>query len=147
MAWRNSSSRGEPPSWRLIEHHSIIYATYKMFGATVPPSLVKMSPELLEEKAGEAEAFLRSLASRHRLMILCSLLDGELSVTDLGERLGLTQSNLSRHLATLRDEGLVGTRREKTTIFYRITSERVLPILTELYALFCAGDEAESRES
>ena len=54
MAWRNSSSRGEPPSWRLIEHHSIIYATYKMFGATVPPSLVKMSPELLEEKAGEA---------------------------------------------------------------------------------------------
>jgi hypothetical protein len=43
--------------------------------------------------------------------------------------------------------GLVGTRREKTTIFYRITSERVLPILTELYALFCAGDEAESRES
>ena len=114
MAWRNSSSRGEPPSWRLIEHHSIIYATYKMFGATVPPSLVKMSPELLEEKAGEAEAFLRSLASRHRLMILCSL---------------------------------VGTRREKTTIFYRITSERVLPILTELYALFCAGDEAESRES
>ena len=76
MAWRNSSSRGEPPSWRLIEHHSIIYATYKMFGATVPPSLVKMSPELLEEKAGEAEAFLRSLASRHRLMILCSLLGG-----------------------------------------------------------------------
>src|SRR3546814_15986330 len=59
-----------------------------------------------------------------------------LSVTELGERLGLTQSNLSRHLATLRDEGLVGTRREKTMIFYRITSERVLPVLTELYALF-----------
>jgi ArsR family transcriptional regulator, virulence genes transcriptional regulator len=113
----------------------------------VPPSLVEMSPELLEEKAGEAEAFLRSLASRHRLMILCSLLGGELSVSDLGERLGLTQSNLSRHLATLRDEGLVGTRREKTTIFYRITSERLLPILTELYALFCAGGEAERGES
>jgi ArsR family transcriptional regulator, virulence genes transcriptional regulator len=113
----------------------------------VPPSLVEMSPELLEEKAGEAEAFLRSLASRHRLMILCSLLGGELSVSDLGERLGLTQSNLSRHLATLRDEGLVGTRREKTTIFYRITSERVLPILTELYTLFCAGADAEQGES
>jgi DNA-binding transcriptional ArsR family regulator len=97
-----------------------------------------MSPERLNEKAGEAEAFLRSLASRHRLMILCSLLDGELSVTDLGARLGLTQSNLSRHLATLRDEGLLGTRRERTTIFYRITSERVLPILAELYQLFCA---------
>ncbi len=72
------------------------------------PFLAAMSPELLEERAGEAEAFLRSLASRHRLMILCSLLGGELSVGELGERLGLTQSNLSRHLATLRDEGLVG---------------------------------------
>src|SRR3546814_5479046 len=75
----------------LIERSSIIYVAYKMFGAIVPPSLIKMSPELLEKKAGEAEAFLRSLASRHRLMILCSLLGGELSVTELGERLGLTQ--------------------------------------------------------
>src|SRR3546814_7465464 len=108
----------------LIERSSIIYVAYKMSGAIVRPSLVKMSPELLEEKAGEAEAFLRSLASRHRLMILCSLLGGELSVTELGERLGPTPSNLSRHLATLRDEGLVGTRRVKTTIFYRITYER-----------------------
>ena len=113
----------------------------------MPPSLVEMSPALLQERASEAEAFLRSLASRHRLIILCSLLGGELSVSDLGERLGLTQSNLSRHLATLRDEGLVGTRRVKTTIFYRITSERVLPILTELYGLFCADGEAETGES
>ena len=103
----------------------------------------KMLPELLEEKAGEAEAFLRSLASRHRLMILCSLLGGELSVGELGSRLGMTQSNLSRHLAMLRDEGLVGTRRERTTIYYRITSERVLPILAELYRMFCADDGAD----
>ena len=100
----------------------------------------EMLPERLEEKAGEAEAFLRSLASRHRLMILCSLLDGELSVGELGSRLAVTQSNLSRHLALLRDEGLVGTRRERTTIYYRITSERVLPILAELYRMFCAED-------
>ncbi len=102
----------------------------------------EMLPERLEEKAGEAEAFLRSLASRHRLMILCSLLDGELSVGELGSRLAVTQSNLSRHLALLRDEGLVGTRRERTTIYYRITSERVLPILAELYRMFCADDGA-----
>jgi DNA-binding transcriptional ArsR family regulator len=104
----------------------------------VPTFIAEMSPARLEEKAGEAEAFLRSLASRHRLMILCSLLEGELSVGELGDRLGLTQSNLSRHLATLRDEGLLGTRRARTTIFYRITSARVLPILTELYRMFCA---------
>lgn len=109
--------------------------------------IAAMSPDLWEEKAFEAEAFLRSLASRHRLMILCSLLERELSVTELGERLGLTQSNLSRHLATLRDEGLVGTRRERTTIYYRITSERVLPILTELYKLFCADGDAQEGAS
>lgn len=111
------------------------------------PFLAAMSPEFLEERAGEAEAFLRSLASRHRLMILCSLLGGELSVGELGERLGLTQSNLSRHLATLRDEGLVGTRRARTTIYYRITSERVLPILAELYKLFCAEGDVEKKAS
>jgi DNA-binding transcriptional ArsR family regulator len=105
-----------------------------------------MSPERLEQKAAEAEAFLRSLASRHRLMILCSLLEGELSVGELGERLGLTQSNLSRHLAMLREEGLVGTRRERTTIYYRIASQRVLPILTQLYNLFCA-EEGESQNA
>ena len=107
----------------------------------------EMSPERLGQRAGEAEAFLRSLASRHRLMILCSLLDGELSVSDLGARLGLTQSNLSRHLATLRDEGLLGTRRERTTIYYRITSERVLPILAELYRLFCADPPPTGAET
>lgn len=106
----------------------------------MPNFAASMSPERLEEKAGEAEAFLRSLASRHRLMILCSLLEGELSVGELGQRVGLAQSNLSRHLAMLREEGLVGTRRERTTIYYRIASERVLPILTQLYALFCAAD-------
>lgn len=108
----------------------------------MPTFIAEMSLERLEEKAGEAEAFLRSLASRHRLMILCSLLEGEMSVGELGTRLGLTQSNLSRHLATLRDEGLLGTRRERTTIFYRITSERVLPMLAELYRMFCADDGA-----
>lgn len=108
----------------------------------MPALVADMSLDRLEEKAGEAEAFLRSLASRHRLMILCTLLDGELSVGELGSRLSLTQSNLSRHLATLRDEGLLGTRRERTTIFYRITSKRVLPILAELYRMFCADDGA-----
>ena len=54
-------------------------------------------------------------------------------------RLGLTQSNLSRHLATLRDEGLVATRREGTTIHYRIASDRVRPILEQLYKMFCTA--------
>ena len=110
-------------------------------------SLAGMDPAVMEARAAEAEAFLRSLASRHRLMILCSLLEGELAVGELVRRLGLTQSNLSRHLATLRQEGLVATRREGTVIHYRIASERVLPILAELYRLFCAPEEAAVSES
>jgi len=97
-----------------------------------------LKPAALRKRAGEAEAFLRALASRHRLMILCSLIEGERSVGELGRHLALTQSNLSRHLAMLREEGLVATRREGTVIYYRIGSERVRPILAELYRLFCA---------
>ena len=104
--------------------------------------LADLDPAVLAARAGEAEAFLRSLASRHRLMILCSLLEGETAVGELVRRLGLTQSNLSRHLAMLRKEGLVATRREGTVIHYRIASDRVRPILAELYRLFCAPGEA-----
>ncbi|MBP2296245.1 ArsR/SmtB family transcription factor [Azospirillum rugosum] len=96
-----------------------------------------MKPAELEARAAEAEAFLRSLASRHRLMILCSLLEGEMPVGELVRRLGLSQSNLSQHLAKLREEGLVATRRDGTAIFYRIGSDRVRPILVELYRQFC----------
>ncbi|SMF33563.1 transcriptional regulator, ArsR family [Azospirillum oryzae] len=97
-----------------------------------------------ETRAAEAEGFLRSIASRHRLMILCSLLEGEMQVGELVRRLGLSQSNLSQHLAKLREEGLVATRRQGTAIHYRIGSDRVRPILGDLYHLFCAtGDPGE----
>ena len=99
--------------------------------------LKTLDPAVMEARAAEAEAFLRSLASRHRLLILCRLVvQGENSVGELVRALGLTQSNLSRHLAMLREEGLVATRREGVVIYYRIGSERVRPILTELCRLF-----------
>jgi DNA-binding transcriptional ArsR family regulator len=103
-----------------------------------------MAPAELETRAAEAEAFLRSLASRHRLMILCTLIEGELQAGELVRRLGLSQSNLSQHLAKLRQEGLVATRREGTAIHYRIGSDRVRPFLAELYRLFCAGPDTAS---
>ncbi|KAA0679794.1 helix-turn-helix transcriptional regulator [Roseomonas genomospecies 6] len=103
----------------------------------MPPTDPPLDPAELEARAAEAEAFLRSIASRHRLMILCSLLDGEMPVSDLARRLGLSQSNLSQHLAKLREEGLVATRRDGTSIHYRIGSDRVRPILMELYRQFC----------
>ena len=91
----------------------------------------------METHAIDAESFLRSIASRHRLLILCQLIDGEVPAGELGRRLGLTHSNLSRHLATLREEGLVTTRREATTIYYRIASDRVQRVLALLYDMFC----------
>ena len=107
------------------------------------PNDPPMDPAELEARAAEAEAFLRSFASRHRLMILCSLLEGEMPVSELVRHLGLSQSNLSQHLAKLREEGLVATRRDGTSIFYRIGSDRVRPILAELYRLFCADPRPE----
>jgi ArsR family transcriptional regulator, virulence genes transcriptional regulator len=91
----------------------------------------------LKARAEEAGAFLRSLASRHRLMVLCSLLGREQSSGDLAESVGLSPSNLSQHLSVLRKERLVATRRDGTTIYYRISSSRVRPLLEELYKLFC----------
>ena len=100
-------------------------------------SIASLTASELESRATEAEAFLRSIASRHRLMILCRLVLGETAVGDLIRTLGLTQSNLLRHLAVLRDEGLVAIRRKGTVILYRIASERVRPILDEIHRLFC----------
>lgn len=97
-----------------------------------------MAAAELESHASEAESFLRSIANRHRLMVLCLLLEGELPAGEIARRLGLTDSNLSRHLAMLRDEGLVATRREATTIHYRIGSDRVQAILRTLHGMFCA---------
>ena len=101
----------------------------------------------LEAHAAAAESFLRSIANRHRLMVLCSLVEGEISAGELSRRLGLTQSNLSRHLGTLREEGLVATRREATTIYYRIASDRVRTILQTLHGMFCAGPDGVSTQS
>ncbi len=92
----------------------------------------------LKARVEEASAFLRSLASRHRLLVLCSLIGGEQSSGDLAVNLGLSASNLSQHLAVLRKERLVATRREGSTVYYRIGSHRVRPLLEELYRIFCA---------
>lgn len=103
-----------------------------------------VDPKQLEAAAAEAETFLRLIASRHRLMILCSLMEGELSVTEINQRVPLSQSNLSRHLAMLRSDDLVATRRDGNVIYYRISSELVPPILGEVYKLFCAPNAVQA---
>ena len=80
------------------------------------------------------------MANPHRLMILCHLLDGEMSVGQLNEHLPLSQSALSQHLALLRNAGMVTTRRQQQTIFYSLASEEVVGVMEVLYEHFCAPD-------
>jgi len=97
-----------------------------------------MNLEELQSKAGAAEAMLKAVANRNRLVILCELLKGERSVSALQIAIGLSQSALSQHLARLREDELVATRRESQTIHYSLSSKRVARLIGLLYELYCA---------
>lgn len=89
-------------------------------------------------QAGEATRLLKVMANECRLLVLCFLAEaGELSVGELTERVGLSQSALSQHLAKLREEGLVATRKESQSVFYRICDPKTEQVLTLLHDLFC----------
>jgi DNA-binding transcriptional ArsR family regulator len=94
------------------------------------------------EHAREASDFLKALAHESRLMILCDLLHGEKSVSELEALLLRRQSSVSQQLARLRLEGLVSTRRDGKTIYYSIASDRARSIIDVLYASFCAPGAA-----
>lgn len=91
-----------------------------------------------EAKAAEAAGMLKLLANERRLLILCELgVERELSVGALAEAVGLGQSALSQHLARMRDDGLVATRRDGQTIYYRIADARVARLLRVLKDIYC----------
>jgi ArsR family transcriptional regulator, virulence genes transcriptional regulator len=91
-----------------------------------------------ERKAGEAAGLLKLLANENRLLILCRLVvAGEMSVGDLAEAVDLSQSALSQHLARMREDGLVATRREAQTVFYRIADPNAARLLALLKNIYC----------
>ncbi|HRE61082.1 MAG TPA: metalloregulator ArsR/SmtB family transcription factor [Micropepsaceae bacterium] len=90
-----------------------------------------------EESAERAAALLRALANERRLLILCQLGDGELTVGALQARIGVSQSALSQHLALLREEGIVATRRAGQTIYYRIADPAAVQVIATLAGIFC----------
>ncbi|MFN3388778.1 MAG: ArsR/SmtB family transcription factor [Allosphingosinicella sp.] len=99
---------------------------------------LKLPMAEMEKKAGQAAALLKALSNESRLLLLCHLVsEGELSVGAMVERLGLSQSALSQHLAKLREEGLVTYRRESQTLFYRIADPRAGQVLELLRDIFC----------
>lgn len=99
--------------------------------------MIQISIEDMQKNANSAEALLKSLANSHRLMILCHLVDGELSVGELEARVGLSQSSLSQHLAKLREQGIVTFRKSGTTVWYRVENRDALQMLETLYAIYC----------
>jgi len=95
-------------------------------------------------KAEKAAALMKSLANAHRLMILCRLHEGECSVGVLEGASGLRQSALSQHLARLRKDGIVATRRESQTIYYRLADPMAGQVVRSLYALYCCRPACSS---
>ncbi|MGE3142502.1 MAG: metalloregulator ArsR/SmtB family transcription factor [Hyphomonadaceae bacterium] len=100
-------------------------------------AVMELSPSEFAAKAGEAAQLLRALAHEARLMVLCQLVEGESSAGGLQEMTALSQSALSQHLAKLRAEGLVATRREAQTIYYRLADPRAAQLLETLAGIFC----------
>ncbi|MBI1338891.1 metalloregulator ArsR/SmtB family transcription factor [bacterium] len=101
-----------------------------------PSPLAGAPIEQLEPRAAEAARLLKLLANDQRLTVLCRLSAGELSVGELGAHVPLSQSALSQHLAKLRADGVVATRRDAQTIYYRLAdpnAARIIGLLCELY--------------
>ncbi len=99
-----------------------------------------MEIEVLKQHASSACGLLKSMANKSRLMILCHLAEGEKSVTELQEHVGLRQSALSQHLAILRKEDIVKTRRSSQSIYYSLSSDEAKAIMATLYELYCVDN-------
>lgn len=93
--------------------------------------------EAIGEHASEAARVLKALANEKRLLLLCQLVEGERSVGELNAGIDLSQSALSQHLAVLRQEGLVNTRREARTIYYALAEGPAQRILQTLHGIYC----------
>jgi len=93
--------------------------------------------EAMKRNASNAVDLLKGLANESRLMIMCVLAEGELSVGQLNQRIKLSQSALSQHLAVLREQGMVQTRRESQTIYYSLADTTAIDIIGLLHDTYC----------
>ncbi len=98
----------------------------------------QINPEQMASAAAEASELMRTLGHKDRLMILCYLISGEKSVGGLARLLEIPQSPLSQHLARMRKEKLVTTRREAQTIYYSIASDEAMRMVELMHELYCS---------
>lgn len=99
----------------------------------------------MQADADAASDLLKALANRHRLLILCQLIEQERSVGELAEFLGIRDSTASQHLALMRRDGLVVARREGQTIWYSISSAPARALLETLYRIYCVRSDTPRR--
>ena len=107
------------------------------------PDLSEPEIDRIVDKATQASAFLKAISHEGRLMILCHLVSGEKTVTELEELLSARQAAVSQQLSRLRLEGLVIPRRAGKTIYYRLADDKPRKMLECVYDLFCAEDESD----
>ena len=96
----------------------------------------------LKANAQKASTLLKAMSNERRLLILCSLAEGELSVGQMEQIIDLSQSALSQHLARLRHDGLVATRRDAQTIYYSLKGDAARTLIHTLHDLYCATPAA-----
>lgn len=94
-------------------------------------------PQLPEEDAARAAEFLRSIANEYRLLILCRLAEGEMSVGELHKPFSLSQSSFSQHLSVLRKQGLVKNRKVAQTVYYSLNDPDIQKFMVLLKDKFC----------
>ena len=93
-----------------------------------------------EDDINRASRSLKAMSHPLRLKILCTLADGEVSVQDIVERVGTSQSNISQHLAILRDKGILASRKEANRVFYRVGDSRTLQLIGMMREVFCGRE-------
>lgn len=120
--------------------------TQVMTASATQAQLARAAREM-RPHAARAAALLKALGNEQRLMILCHLVSGPLSVGEINERVPLSQSALSQHLGILRDSSVVATRRASQSVFYSLRPGIVTKIIGLLHDEFCPRDPRRIRRS
>jgi len=113
---------------------------------TVKTTGIAFDMEAMRAHAGDAARLLKALANERRLQVLCLLAEGERSVGEINAMLDLSQSALSQHLAVLREEGLVQTRREAQVIYYALMPGPAAEVMQTLHGIYCSPAPARAKK-
>ncbi|MBF0218606.1 MAG: winged helix-turn-helix transcriptional regulator [Gammaproteobacteria bacterium] len=95
---------------------------------------------MIDHDIERASRALKAMSHPLRLKILCTLGEYEISVQDIVERVGTSQSNISQHLAILRDKGILSSRKDANRVYYRMVDARTLQLISMMRAVFCSAE-------